>query len=190
MDPFSKFKKYFNMAKNKKVEDPTAFALGTCDSAGKPHVRMVLLKKITEGGFIFFTNIGSGKGKQFLNNNNLAMCFYWHSIDKQVRITGRGKIISEKESDKYFSSRPRESQIGAWASKQSSKINSREDFIKKLNFYKKKFENKLVKRPAYWLGIKIIPKKFEFWSQENFRLHKRELYSLKEGKWKVNLLSP
>lgn len=190
INPYKKFNRLFNQVKNKNIEDPTAFALGTCDKDGQPQVRMVLLKKVTPTGFIFFTNIKSGKGKQFLNNNKLCMCFYWHSIDKQIRITGKGEIISEKESDDYFSSRPRESQIGAWASKQSSKIGSRIEFKKKVIFYTEKFKNQKVSRPKYWLGIKINPQIFEFWSQGKFRLHERELFFLRKKNWHTKLLSP
>ena len=138
----------------------------------------------------FFTNIKSNKGKQFLKNNNLAMCFYWESLKKQIRISGRGFIINENESDSYFSSRPRESQLGAWASKQSSVIQSRKVLINRFQKYEKKFKKMTVTRPSYWVGIKVVPKCFEFWKGNQFRLHEREVYYLKKKVWEKKILSP
>ena len=189
MNPFNKFNKWFNLAKKTFEFDPTAFALSS-SSNNKPDVRMVLLKKILPDGYIFFTNINSNKGKQFNKNNNLAMCFYWESLKKQIRISGRGFIIDDKESDLYFSSRPRKSQLGAWASKQSSVIKNRNVLINRFQKYEKKFENNQVTRPPYWVGIKIVPKTFEFWQGDQFRLHERELYYLKKKVWQKKILSP
>tara|TARA_B100001559_G_C16485090_1_gene615633 strand:- start:338 stop:907 length:570 start_codon:yes stop_codon:yes gene_type:complete len=189
MNPFNKFNKWFNLAKRSFEFDPTTFALSTCLD-NKPDVRMVLLKKILPDGFIFFTNINSSKGKQFNKNNNLAMCFYWESLKKQIRVSGKGFIIHDHQSDLYFSSRPRKSQLGAWASKQSSVIESRKVLIERLKKYEKKFEKIQVNRPPYWVGIKIVPKSFEFWQGDQFRLHQREVYYLKKKIWQKKILSP
>lgn len=189
-DPFVKFRKWFSIVKKKKSEDPTAFALGTVDENLQPQVRMVLLKKIDNHGFTFFTNINSGKGKQFLRNKKLSMCFYWESIDRQIRITGEGEFIPDKDADEYFLSRARGSQIGAWASNQSSAMKSRKTFIKKVKFFEKKFKNNVVKRPKNWVGIKIKPKRFEFWKQGKFRMHQRTLFFLKSKKWCAKILFP
>ena len=189
MNPFNKFNRWFNLAKKSFEFDPTAFALSTSLN-NKPDVRMVLLKKILPDGFVFFTNIKSNKGKQFIKNNNLAMCFYWESLKKQIRISGKGSVINDKDSDLYFSSRPRKSQLGAWASKQSTEIQSRKVLISRLKKYEKKFKNTRVSRPPYWVGIKISPTCFEFWQGDKFRLHEREVYNLKQKVWQKKILSP
>ena len=118
------------------------------------------------------------------------MCFYWESLKKQIRVSGRGLIINDRESDLYFSSRPRKSQLGAWASKQSSVIQSRKVLISRFKKYEKKFEKMDVKRPPYWVGIKIVPKTFEFWQGDKFRLHEREVYYLRKKVWLKKILSP
>lgn len=189
-DPFKKFKSWFSLAESKAIQDPTAFALASVDKKDQPHVRMVLLKEITKHGFIFFTNLKSKKGEHFLKNNKLSMCFYWHSIDRQIRIVGKGRIIPDKQSDDYFNTRLRGSQIGAWASDQSSEIISKQELMQNIKSYKQKFKNKLVPRPKYWNGIEIVPTEFEFWKQGSFRIHSREIFYLKSKSWKTKLLSP
>ena len=190
MDPYKKFKKWFAQAKNVHPFDHTAFALSTVTNDGKPNTRMVLLKMVLSDGFVFFTNLKSNKGKDFENNNNLSMCFYWESINKQIRIKGEGKQIDKTLSDQYFFSRPRGSRIGAWVSKQSSEISNHSYLKKKVKFYEKKFLNKPIPRPNYWVGIKISPTEFEFWQDRKFRLHKREVFYLKKDKWDKKILSP
>tara|TARA_B100000242_G_C42951388_1_gene441134 strand:+ start:284 stop:856 length:573 start_codon:yes stop_codon:yes gene_type:complete len=190
MNPFKKFNLWFSLAKKKYPYDHTAFALGTSDRNNQPHVRMVLLKLILEDGFVFFTNLNSQKGKHFNLNKNLSMCFYWENLNKQIRIIGKGSMIEDKMSDKYFSSRPRGSQIGAWVSKQSSEIPSKSFLKQKEAKLKIKFEGFSVPRPSYWCGIKIMPKEFEFWQQGDYRLHDREVYRLKKNNWTRKILSP
>ncbi len=189
-DPYKKFNLWFAEVKKKKLQDPTAFALGTSDKSNQPHIRMVLLKKILDDGFVFFTNLNSNKGKQFELNNKMSMCFYWESIGKQIRINGIGKLIDNKSSDDYFVSRARESRIGAWASNQSQKLNSRKFFLERIDHYKKKFKNKMIPRPPHWAGIKIEPLDFEFWKQGKYRLHEREYFFKKANKWDSKLLFP
>ena len=189
MDPFKKFNLWFALAKKKHPFDHTAFALGTSIN-NKVYIRMVLLKLILSDGFVFFTNLNSKKGKQFKNNNNLSMCFYWESIHKQIRIVGKGSIVEKKISDDYFSSRPRGSQIGAWASKQSDIIPSANYLKQREKSFEKKFDDFPVPRPDHWQGIKITPLEFEFWQQGEFRLHKRESYHLKKKRWVRVILSP
>ena len=190
IDPYKKFKKWFKAVEKKKIQDPTAFALATSGKYNQPHVRMVLLKKITDDGFIFFTNLNSNKAKQYKKNNKLSMCFYWESVNRQIRIIGNGKVISNVDADEYFYSRPRGSRIGAWASKQSSSLKSRKIFIDRVKFYEKKFSKKKIPRPSHWTGIKILPKEFEFWKQGKFRMHEREFYFLRSKKWEKKLLYP
>ena len=186
MNPFKKFQNWFSLAKKDKSRDATA-ALGTVKN-NAPNVRMVLLKYIKSDGFIFFTNLNSEKGKSFLKNKNLSMCFYWELINRQVRINGKGKLISEKDSDIYFSKRPRGSQIGAWASNQSSVIPSDQFLKKRVHFFENKFKDSVIPRPKFWRGILIIPKSFEFWTQGEFRIHKREFYYKKSGSWEKNII--
>ncbi len=189
MNPFKKFNLWYKLAEKSHPFDHTAFALGT-SSNKQPHIRMVLLKFVLEDGFVFFTNLNSKKGKHFKLNSKLSMCFYWESINKQIRITGKGKIIDKATSDKYFASRQRGSQIGAWASNQSSVIPNENFLRQREKTYQKKFEGYSVPRPEYWNGIKIEPFEFEFWQQGEFRLHKREHYSLKSKQWIRSILSP
>ena len=180
---------WFNLAKKNHPFDHTAFALGTTVNK-KVYVRMVLLKIILQDGFVFFTNLNSKKGQHFIANNNLSMCFYWESINKQIRIVGKGSVVSKKISDDYFNSRPRGSQIGAWASNQSSEIPSFDYLQKREKHFEKKFKDYNVPRPDHWEGIKIEPREFEFWQQGDYRLHKREAYYLKNKDWKRKILSP
>ena len=179
MNPLRKFKIWFEAAKKDYPFDHTAFNLST-SYKNRPYSRMVLLKKILPDGFIFFTNINSNKGKHFTLNNTLSMCFYWENLKRQIRIIGKGKVCKDTESDEYFSTRVRGSQIGAWASKQSSEIKNRSYLLKMFKEYSKKFENKVVPRPKYWVGIKIIPIEYEFWEGGEFRMHKREVYVSKK----------
>jgi|TARA_B100000524_G_scaffold257196_1_gene139461 pyridoxamine 5'-phosphate oxidase len=189
MNPLRKFKSWYKAAKKDYPFDHTAFNLSTSYN-NRPYSRMVLLKKILPDGFIFFTNLTSNKGKHFKSNNTLSMCFYWENLKKQIRIIGKGEVCKEKESDQYFSTRVRGSQIGAWASKQSNEIKSRSYLLDKFEEYSKKFENKPVPRPKYWVGIKIIPTEYEFWEGGEFRMHKREVYFLNKKNWQKKILSP
>lgn len=189
-DPHKKFVRWFNFAKKNFPGDHTAFALGSSDQGNRPFVRMVLLKIILKDGYVFFTNLNSVKGIQIKNNEKLSMCFYWESLKRQIRINGNGYAISNDLADSYFQSRPRGSQIGAWASDQSQVISSRKVLINKIDFFKKKFKNKKIDRPNYWTGIKIKPKTFEFWEEGKFRIHKRQFYEKKSKFWETKILSP
>ncbi len=189
MDPFKKFNLWFKEAKKKHPFDHTAFALSTCLS-NKPDVRIVLLKKILKDGYVFFTNLNSLKAKHFEKNKNLSMCFYWESIEKQIRIRGSSVLVETKVSDEYFQTRPRGSRISAWVSDQSSVISNWSVLKKKEKAIKKKFKNKVVPRPEHWGGIKICPDEFEFWERRKFRLHKRELYFKNGERWKKKFLAP
>ena len=190
MDPFKKFKSWFALAKKNHPYDHTAFALSTVSRSKVPNVRMVLLKMILSDGFVFFTNLNSTKGKDFKKNHNLSMCFYWESIKKQIRINGKGIVVDDEISDRYYNSRSRGSRIGAWVSKQSSVIKNYSVLKEKENYFNEKFKNKIIPRPDYWVGIKILPSKFEFWEEKEFRLHKRELFYLKKKVWEKKNLSP
>jgi len=134
--------------------------------------------------------LNSKKGKHFSLNNNLSMCFYWESIKKQIRVAGKGSVIDKKSSDRYFFSRSRGSQVGAWVSKQSSIIHGKNFLKKRQVYFKEKFKDSHIPRPVYWVGIKIKPLEFEFWQQGEYRLHKREFFYLKKNIWEKKILSP
>lgn len=192
-NPFSLFKKWFAEASESGITDVNAMVLSTSTKNGIPSARIVLFKGFDEdeNGFVFFTNYNSRKGKELSSNPNAALNFYWSSPERQINIRGKVVKVSEKISDEYFASRPRESQIGAWASEQSKKIESRKILERNAEFYRKKFEGKEIPRPAYWGGFSLKPDFIEFWQGRIGRLHDRFLYSKqKNGKWKIERLSP
>ena len=191
-DPFELFEKWFLEAKKKEINDPNALALGTVSKAGVPSVRMVLLKGFDENGFIFYTNLNSQKGNELKENPYAAMCFHWKSLLRQIRINGKVSLVSDQVADEYYSSRAYESRIGAWASKQSEELNSREQLLKSIQDYKKKYSNKSdVPRPSHWSGWILSPDSIEFWLDGENRIHERLKYNKNNsGKWIKSLLSP
>lgn len=189
-DPFVQFDRWYkeHLSSSSSVQD--SFSLATSTAVGRVSVRTVLLKEYGPDGFVFFTNYESKKGMQIESNPVVAMLFYWPESARQIRIEGSTAKISEEESVKYFSSRPRESQVGAWASRQGRIIAGREFLEKQFSDFKAKFHGNSVPRPPYWGGYRITPSWFEFWQEGNHRLHDRIVY-LPEGKsWKMSRLSP
>ena len=191
-DPFKLFEKWFEEAKNKELNDPNALALGTASKKGIPSVRMVLLKSFDKNGFIFYTNLNSQKGTELKDNPNASMCFHWKSLLRQVRIVGTLKQVDDEIADTYYNTRGYESRIGAWASKQSSILKSRDELLNALEDYKKKFKDKNnVPRPRHWSGWNLKPLTIEFWLDGDNRIHERLKYSLdKNYSWTKSLLSP
>ena len=191
-DPFELFEKWFVEAKSKEINDPNALALGTANKDGIPSVRMVLLKGFDKDGFIFYTNLNSQKGNELKDNPNATMCFHWKSLLRQIRIVGTLKLVDDKIADEYYKTRAYESRIGAWASKQSSVLKSRDELIGSLESFKKKFGDKdNVPRPDHWSGWNLKPSSIEFWLDGDNRIHERLKYTLnKNNKWVKNLLSP
>lgn len=188
--PFQKFADWFKLAQESGEEEPTAMGLASVDLDGKPSLRTVLMKAFDERGFVFYTNETSRKGRDLLHNNYAALCFYWPKIEKQVRIEGRVEKTSDKEADQYFASRPRVSQLGAWASKQSASMNEMQELKQRFAKYEKKFGNGPIPRPPFWCGYRVEARSIEFWSKGEFRLHDRELYTKKNAEWKHTLLYP
>ena len=171
--------------------EPTAMSLATADKSGRPSTRMVLLKEFDEHGFVFYTNFTSRKGQQLEENPYAALNFYWQELSRQIRIEGRVEKVSDTEADAYFASRARKSQIGAWASKQSSEIEHKLDFEKRIAQYTLKYAVGEVPRPKYWGGFRVIPELIEFWVNKEFRLHDRTVYSCRENdEWTVKKIYP
>ncbi len=190
-DPFTQFEKWFQEAVNAELLEPNAMSVATVNKAGQPSLRTVLLKIFDQKGFVFFTNYESKKSQQIAENPNVALLFPWLDLERQVKITGRAEKISTSESLKYYLSRPRGSQLGAWVSNQSSIITNRSLLEMKLDEMKRKFQNKEVPLPDFWGGYRIIPKTIEFWQGRPNRLHDRFMYSLKEDEnWEINRLAP
>ena len=191
-DPFELFEKWFAEAKSNEINDTNAMALGTASKDGIPSVRMVLLKGFDKNGFVFYTNLNSQKGNEIKENPNATMCFHWKSLLRQIRITGILKQVDDKVADDYYNTRAYESRIGAWASKQSSTLESREELLNALENFKKKYKDKdNVPRPNHWSGWNLKPLSIEFWLDGENRIHERLKYSLNEKSiWIKSLLSP
>jgi len=179
-------------AKQSGDREPTAMTLATLGKNGRPSARTVLLKAFDARGFVFYTNFESHKGRQLASNPQAALLFHWKALDNQIqaRIEGTVEPVTAEEADIYFASRPRESQIGAWASKQSAILDSRETFDAQIAFYDKKFEGIDVPRPPHWSGFRVVPEMLEFWYGAEFRLHERQCYERVNGEWTKRMLFP
>ena len=189
-EPIVLFNEWLKQAGASELNNPNACALATADKSGKPSVRMVLLKGVDERGFVFFTNSESQKGMELSENPNASLCFHWKSLDRQVRVDGAVEKVTTREADAYFESRARESQIGAWASKQSQKLKSRLNLEKRIDQFTLKFEMKKIPRPEFWEGYRVIHQKIEFWAEKKFRLHDRYVYSRFGTEWQLSKLYP
>lgn len=189
-NPFGQFKKWYEEHLISGIETPEAMTLATASLDGKVSARTVLLKDFNETGFVFYTNYKSKKSSQISSNSNAALLFYWSESGRQVRIEGIIEKVSEAESEVYFQIRPRDSQLAAWASEQSSVIPGRSHLDKRYKFYKKKYTEKKVEKPRYWGGFRLLPVWFEFWQDGEFRLHDRLTYTKREDKWVIERLAP
>lgn len=189
-DPFLQFKIWFEEAKNSGTLEPNSMTLATASKQGKPSSRTILLKEIDDRGFIFFTNYESRKAHELDENPFASLTFFWAEIEKQIIIEGTAEKLEEQKNENYFSIRPRGSQIGAWASHQDQVIDSKTILEQEYEAIKKKYEGKLIPKPPYWGGYRVIPTKFEFWQGRENRLHDRFQYSLEESIWLIVQLSP
>ena len=191
-NPIDLFVDWFNEAKKTEINDPNALALATVGENGIPSVRMVLLKDFNEKGFIFYTNLNSRKSTEIKSNPNASMCFHWKSLLRQVRIIGELSNVSDADADNYYNTRSYGSRIGAWASSQSSVLKSRDELLKSIEEFKKKYPNeKNIPRPKHWSGWNLNPIEIEFWLDGKDRIHERLRYTKKNNnKWEKNLLSP
>ena len=190
-NPIDLFKKWFDKAKESEVNDPNAVAVATVDEHKQPNVRMVLLKGLSNKGFVFYTNFNSKKGSELKKNKKASLCFHWKSLRRQVRVIGNVEEVSTSEADEYYNSRPYKNRIGAWASSQSEILDKRETFLKKIKEFEKKYpEQKIVPRPPQWSGWRILPNEIEFWLDGEGRIHERLIYKKNKDKWEKKLLYP
>ncbi len=189
-DPMVQFEHWFQQAIELNLHEPNAMSLATVDATGRPLLRTVLLKYFDTNGFVFFTNYQSRKAKHIAGNPQVSLLFPWVILERQVIVQGRAEKISAAESLKYFTSRPRESQLGAWVSDQSSVISSRKLLMQKLAEIKDKFAHGEVPLPSFWGGFRVVPETIEFWQGGSARLHDRFFYERKEGEWQIERLSP
>jgi pyridoxamine 5'-phosphate oxidase len=189
-DPVAQFSEWFRQATELGVHEPNAMTLATVDETGMPYQRTVLLKYYDADGFVFFTNYGSRKAKQIAANSKVSLLFPWITLERQVILQGHAEKISTAESLRYFSSRPRESQIGAWVSNQSEVITSRKFLMQKLAEIREKFQHGEIPLPSFWGGYRVVPQSIEFWQGGPARLHDRFLYRRENDAWRIERLSP
>lgn len=188
--PFTLFESWFAEAKSTEPNDPNAMALATADADGQPHVRMVLLKGHGPDGFVFYTNQGSNKGRQLASNMSAALLFHWKSLRRQIRIEGSVEPVGDAQSDAYFATRGRDSQLGAWASDQSRPLDARATFETRFAEFEARFAGQQVTRPPHWSGFRVVPARIEFWQDREHRLHERRLFVPDGAGWREGLLYP
>jgi pyridoxamine 5'-phosphate oxidase len=189
-EPMPLFKKWLEEAVNAEVPEPNAMALATVSTAGSPNVRMVLLKGVEDGAIAFYTNYNSRKAKDLDANPSASCTFWWAELERQVRISGTVKKLPETVSENYFATRPRDSQIGAWASDQSMPVVNREELEKKFTVVEERFRGKDIPKPDDWGGFEIRIQEIEFWQGRPGRMHDRIHYLFSSGKWNRQRLSP
>jgi pyridoxamine 5'-phosphate oxidase len=188
-DPFVLFQTWFDEAVTAEINDPDAIALASVNADGMPSVRMVLLRQWSEDGFLFFTNYQSRKSGELLATGKAAFCMHWKSLRKQVRVTGQVGKATAAQSDAYFNSRGRGSQIGAWASAQSQPLGSRAELMAQVEAHDKKFPD-AVTRPPHWGGFCLVPEEIEFWADGEHRLHDRFRFTRADSGWDIQRLNP
>ena len=189
-NPFTQFGRWYEKALNADLILPNSVALATATSSGVPSVRMVLLKEFDERGFVFYTNYDSRKSRELEENPVAALLFYWASLDRQIRISGKVQRITHAESEAYFRTRPLDSRLGAWASDQSAVIPDRSVLENRMKSLAAKYENKEIPLPPNWGGYRLAPDSFEFWQSRLSRLHDRLRYRMLDGKWIIERLAP
>jgi len=189
-DPIRRFAEIFAQVQKTVLPEPTAMVLATVGAEGRPSARVVLLKGFDENGFVFYTNLESRKGRELAANPLAALCFHWPPLEQQVRIEGRIEKVSDAEAEAYFASRPRGAQIGAWASRQSRVLATREELEARVKAVEEKFAGAKVPRPPFWSGFRVIPERIEFWQSRASRLHDRTVYVRQNGAWVIEKLYP
>ncbi len=189
-DPFEQFQDWLALALRSNIPDPTAMTLATVDGAGQPSQRIVLLKHSDNKGLVFYTNYESQKGRDIVGNSNVSLHFPWHGIERQVLIKGTAEKVTQAESEQYFATRPRESQIAAWASPQSRELPTRQALLNRYQEKEIEFDDKKVRLPDFWGGYRVVPDYFEFWQGGAHRLHDRFRYTRAGLSWQIVRLAP
>lgn len=189
-EPFQRFGALYEQAKHAQPKDPNAMTVATVDAEGRPSARVCLLKGFDESGFVFYTNGDSRKGRELRGQPVAALCFYWPALGEQVRVEGTVAPVADEESEAYFASRPRDSQLGAWASLQSQPMSSRELLDSRLAEITKQLQGQQVPRPAHWGGFRVTPTRIEFWKAHPYRLHFREQFDVQGDGWSKETLFP
>ena len=190
LEAIERFKSLYDRAQMEPTREPTAVSLATADANGQPSIRTVLLKGVDERGFVFYTNSNSRKGRDLSVNAHAAMLFFWQQMFEQVQVEGTVELVSGSESDAYWATRSRESQIGAWASAQSATLSSRERLEARVGEYEAYFGDDAVPRPPHWYGYRIRPRRIEFWQSGAHRLHDRQSYEGGPAGWSLRRLCP
>jgi pyridoxamine 5'-phosphate oxidase len=190
VEPFGTFAQWFAEAGTTEPNDPNAMILATATAAGKPAARTVLLKAWDERGFVFYTNLDSRKSQELKQNPNAALLFYWKILHRQIRIEGAISLVDDAQADAYYASRPRGSRIGAWASAQSRPLADRETFDRAIQETETRFPDDAIPRPPFWSGWRLVPVYFEFWQDQQFRLHDRLTFTPAESGWRTAHLYP
>ena len=188
-DPFILFKKWYDLACKTEINDPNAMTLSTI-SKNQPSSRVVLLKSYDANGLVFYTNSNSKKGKSIKENNNVALNFHWKTQNRQISIEGHANIVSGEVADNYFKTRSRGSQIGAWSSKQSDDLLTRNELIEQIIVFENKYKDQDIPRPSHWNGYLVNPRSIEFWQEMPFRVHDRVLYHKTGNSWNIKKLYP
>tara|TARA_R110002110_G_scaffold85816_2_gene223622 strand:- start:216161 stop:216742 length:582 start_codon:yes stop_codon:yes gene_type:complete len=189
-DPFAQFDAWFQEAVAAEPTLPEAMTLATVSADGRPSTRMVLLKSHDPHGFVFYTNFNSTKGHELLGNPNASLCFHWKTLGRQLRIDGQALPVSDGEADAYFESRPRGSQIGAWASEQSKPVESRAILEARVQQFEAEYDGRDVPRPPHWSGFRLVPSRIEFWTNQRDRLHDRQVFDRDGEGWRETRLQP
>ena len=191
-DPFDRFRLVFERAVATRLSEPNAMVVSSADAQGRPSSRVVLLKHFDPQGFVFYTNLESRKGREILARRDVSLNFFWREPKEQVCVFGRAELVGDAEADAYFATRSRNSQLGAWASQQSRPLQSREQLVADFERVSRRFDGRDVPRPPHWTGLRVVPRRFEFWVARDHRLHDRTFYE-RDGdgdSWQVGLLYP
>ena len=188
--PIAQIVEWLTQAERTEAQEPAAMSVATVGADGRPSLRIVLLRGIDERGLVFYTNLSSEKAEDIRANPYVALCLHWKSMARQVRVEGRASQVDDAEADAYFASRPRDSQIGAWASKQSQRLQGRFKLEARVAKYAARYAIGAVPRPIFWSGFRVVPERIEFWQDRPFRLHERTVWEVVDGAWRSHKLYP